>query len=557
MSLREYVVTLYKYEDLESFYEDMETEGGSVYIPNRAVTLTSRRKNSRNTNYMLSDEEAELISQDSRVKSVVLSLKEIGAVIESFWTQSSTAWSKSTTVASNLKNWGLLRCIEGTQRVGWGSNGTANVSGTVTATASGKNVDVVIVDGHFNPGHPEFAVNTDGTGGSRVIQYNWFDLIPLVTGGAVDTYQYTPYIDPTYPDNDLDGLPDRTVNNDHGCHVAGTAVGNTQGWARDANIYNFSPYGSSPNAGHPDLNSDNFLEYIKVWHQTKPYNPETGIRNPTVTNHSYGINSRVNVSSITSVRYRGITYPGPFTGAQLLNYGIFNNGTVTSTPTRYTPIEEDMIDLIAAGVIVVGSSGNNYCKIAEFSSSASDDYNNFYTTASATYFYNRGSVTAADGVICVGAVGALINDSKLEMSNCGPRVDIYAPGANVMSSINSTLGAYSNDTRNSSFTLAKRTGTSMASPQVAGILACVMETWPRASQSQLLEHLNNYIKLGQMTETAGGPADYTDLQGSDNKFLFFFKSRPENGFVAPKHNLGNRPSSGMMYPRPKIFRYGS
>ena len=29
-------------------------------------------------------------------------------------------------------------------------------------------------------------------------------------------------------------------NTNHGSHVAGTACGNTQGWARDANIYNMA-----------------------------------------------------------------------------------------------------------------------------------------------------------------------------------------------------------------------------------------------------------------------------------------------------------------------------
>lgn len=557
MVLREYIVTLYKYEDLDSFYEDMETPGGNLYIPSRAVELLLRRKNSRNTNYLLTEEEAEQLKLDDRVKDVVLSLKELGVEVEPLWTQTSTAWSKSSAVSSNLKNWGLLRCIEGNQRAGWGSNGISNVTGAVTGTASGKHVDVVVVDGHVDPDHPEFAVHPDGTGGSRVVQFNWFSLIPSVTGDSPDTYVYTPYVDPTYPDNDLDGFPDRTVNNDHGCHVAGTSAGNTQGWARDANIYNISPYVSNPNSDNPNFESDNFLEYIKVWHQTKPINPETGIKNPTVTNHSYGVNVRIPISSITSVRFNGTIIAGPFTSAQLLTYGIWNNGVTTFTPVRFTPIEEDMLDLIEAGVIVVGSAGNNYSKISEFSSTVSDDYNNYFATSTTTYFYNRGTITAVPGVIVVGAVSALIDESKVDLSNCGPRVDIYAPGANVMSSINSTLGSFSNDARNTSFTLSKRTGTSMASPQVAGILACMLEVWPRASQSQLIEHLNSYIKLGQMTTTTGGPSDYTDLQGSGNKFLFFFKERLDNGMISPKQNLGIRPSSGMMYPRPKIFRYGS
>ena len=56
-------------EDLDSLYDDMETVGGSLYIPDRAVELTNRRAISRNTHYMLTESEAEEIRKDSRVLS--------------------------------------------------------------------------------------------------------------------------------------------------------------------------------------------------------------------------------------------------------------------------------------------------------------------------------------------------------------------------------------------------------------------------------------------------------------------------------------------------------
>jgi hypothetical protein len=62
--LREWIVTLYRHEDLESFYEDMETPGGNLFIPNRRVDLVKRRPMSRNTHYMLTNEEAELLKLD-------------------------------------------------------------------------------------------------------------------------------------------------------------------------------------------------------------------------------------------------------------------------------------------------------------------------------------------------------------------------------------------------------------------------------------------------------------------------------------------------------------
>jgi subtilisin family serine protease len=126
-----------------------------------------------------------------------------------------------------------------------------------------------------------------------------------------------------------------------------------------------------------------------------------------------------------------------------------------------------------------------------------------------------------------------------------------------MSSINSNIGIYSNDARDTAYYLTKRSGTSMASPQVAGVLACLAETWPRLNQTQALTYIHDRSKLNQITAGTGGPTDYTDLQGSTNRFLYFYKERPATGQVGPKVNQGLRPSTGLAWPRPKIYRYGS
>jgi hypothetical protein len=552
MQERKYVITLHKHEDLDSFYDDMETPGGALFIPDRAIPVDVRRPVSRNTHYRLTDEEAGLIRNDPRVMAVELSLEEAGLEIRPSWTQSSTFWNKSNSVSATFKNWGLLRSVEGEQRASWGSNGVPNASGTINVTASGKNVDIVVVDGHMDPNHPEFAVNVDGSGGTRVNQYNWFALTTEVTGsGPNGTYVYTPYVDPTYPTLDSNGYSARTSDNDHGTHVAGILAGNTQGWAHDANIYNISPYSTSQGA------TSYFLDYIKVWHQLKTINPVTTIKNPTVTNHSYGVFASATITTITTVRYRGTTHTGPFTSGQLLGYGIYNVGGTAVVNQRNNSIEADLIDLIAAGVIVVAAAGNAYSKIMNPSASLSDDYNNYFTVGATEYYYMRGTITSVAGAITVGAIGSDISDAKVDSSNCGPRVDVYAPGRFIMSSVNSNLGVYSNDARNTSYYLTKKTGTSMASPQVAGVLACLAETWPRLSQSYALTYIQNRSKTNQITAGTGGPTDFTDLQGSANRFLYFYKERPAEGQVGPKVNQGNRPSAGLAWPRPKIYRYGS
>ena len=75
-------------------------------------------------------------------------------------------------------------------------------------------------------------------------------------------------------------------------------------------------------------------------------------------------------------------------------------------------------------------------------------------------------------------------------------------------------------------------------------------------QSTAIDYLYKTATLNQMFDTQGGPADFSSLQGSVNRFLSYVKERPADGQAYPKQNLGARPTSGMVYPRPKIYRYG-
>lgn len=543
MAHKEYVITLKDHADLDKFYEDMETKGGPRNVPNRAIPCAKRRPVSRSTHYMLDESEAGRIKNDPRVLAVELSLSEIGAQILPTWTQTSSLWNKSNTVSSSHKNWGLIRCVNGVSSSEllppWGSNGTTNISGTINTTSSGKNVDVVIVDGSFEPKHPEFAQNADGTGQSRVIQYNWFALNSLVNGSQNGIYDYAPYVSEN---------ASATADNDHGAHVAGIACGNTCGWARDATIYSINPYST---AASP---TNDFLDYIKVWHATKPINPLTGKRNPTITNHSYGVYIVIPITQMLLVSFRGVQYSAPFTESQLESYGINVTNNNAYIPIRSAAIENDLIDLINLGVIVVGAAGNEYTKISE---SNDIDYNNFFITQAGGAYYQRGSITAAGNVICVGSISTLINESKSDFSNPGPRVDVYAPGNFIMSSVNSTNGVNVGDSRNTVYRLTKKSGTSMASPQVAGILACLAEQWPRMSQADALEYITTVAKDDQIYDTETNLLDdYLSLQGGDNKFLYYRKERVLNGQVTPSSKLGKRQSTGMVYPRSKIYRYG-
>ena len=535
--LKEYIVTLKNRDDLDAFYEDMETPGGNLYIPNRAVECVNRREISRNTHYMLSDAEAEELKKDSRVMFAELTPQEQGLVVRPSYTQTGN-FNKSGALNSAYRNWGLLRCVEGQQRADWGSDGTQNINATISVTTQGKNVDVVIVDGHFNPAHPEYAVNSDGTGGSRVIQQNWY--APLLT----QPYVYTPYTG-TGAEED----------NNHGAHVAGTACGNTQGWARSSNIYNINPYSTNPNG---DI-INTLFDWLRVWHNAKTINPATGRRNPTITNHSWGFYRFMTIGAITSINYRGTTVTGPFTVAQLANYGLIttNSGGIDYlvVPSRNGATEQDVVDSIADGIIVVGAAGN---ESATLGAPNDADWDN-YVIAGGQLIYTSDLGTPGGAIrddlsyatICVGSIDNTTTDRKSGFSNRGARIDIWAPGSGIQSSVNSGGIA---DSRNASYTQDIYSGTSMASPQVCGVLACALEMYPTMNNDQARTYLFATAKQNQVFDNSNGLSDVYDLINSPNRYLAHKQERPLSGSVYPKTDYFLRPTSGQVYPRTRIKR---
>lgn len=556
MELKEWIVTLHRKEDLDAFYEDMETPGGNLFIPNRAVDVTNRRNISRNTHYMLTYDEAQMLKADDRVWDVELA-ELLDLATRPSYVINNADFDKSWSPSATDINWGLLRHSEATNRSNWGDGGTTQITDSLTITASGKNVDVVIVDGHIDPDHPEFAVNSDGSGGSRVVQFNWFSLTNAVTGGSNGTYVYDRSGSYT---NSAD-----VADNNHGCHCAGTVAGNTQGWARDANIYNISPYSTNPNS----LSSSFMWDYIRAWHNTKPINAETGRRNPTVTNNSYGSSfvtggtvaiDGYDSGNITRINFRGTDYnPGRDLTVQELNdrgcYG--NSVTGIRIPYYSTARFADIQDAMDDGIIIVASAGNEYWKTVN---STDQDYNNtYYMTLNGVnyiWYLHRGTSSGAGygPVINVGAMGNDNNEDKAIFSNCGSQVDIFAAGEAIQSSLHTgTI----QDPRNSNYYFGKYQGTSMSGPQVAGVLACLAESWPNMTQTEAHAWVVDKAADGLMFDTGtDDPTDVQSLQGAPNKILRWINQRAETGSSFPQKNFRPRPTSGVAYPRTRIRRRG-
>lgn len=544
--LKEYIVTLKNKDDLDEFYDDMETPGGNLYIPDRSVDVIQKRSISRNTHYMLTDDEAAQVRNDPRVLAVEQTPKALGIEVVRHWTQTAD-FEKSSTISSTDKNWGLYRIAQGATVTNWGVGGSfTQYTGSVTTTSSGKNVDVVIVDAHINPNHPEFAVNVDGTGGSRVNQYNWFSLNSAVGINPGSTnYSYS------------------SISSNHGTHVAGTAVGNTQGWARDANIYSIEfNYAGTFTPGNWELY---LFDYLRAFHLNKPINPLTGRRNPTITNHSWGYSyNNINLTSITGHTYRGV-----FTDISALStankkISLEANGVPVPAatflfrmPYTYPALNADVEDAINDGVIVIAASGNSYWNTAK---AGDPDYNNSIRVFGLDYVHSQGSSpAAAAGVISVGNISTAPQEYKSNTSNFGSGVDIWAPGSNIVSSVYDSTAASEfgitivDDPRNSSYKLGSISGTSMASPQVCGVIACYAEQNPNINNSEALEYLAANSQKNQIGTTG---VDYSDYQwfgdNGNNRYLFYKLERNLSGNVYPKNTFKNRPTSGSVYPRKKL-----
>ena len=547
--LKEYIVTAQTMIDADSIIEDMESPDGNLYIPNRQVDITQLRELSRNTHFMLSDEEAVQLRTDPRVIAVERPPRDMGIEVVHHWAQSGN-FEKYEIIDTNDKNWGLYRITAGDTLTGWGTpTGTfTQTTQTVTTTSSGKNVDVVVVDSHINPLHPEFAVNIDGTGGSRVNQYNWFALSSIVGVNTVGTYDYS------------------NISSNHGTHVAGTVAGNTQGWARDSTIYNMEfSYAGANSPANWELY---IFDYLRAFHKNKTINATTGKRNPTITNHSWGYSyGDIQLSSITSVTYRGVTTALSGTDAdkktilEANGVPVPNNTYLYRTPYTYAALNADVADAIADGVIVVAAAGNSYWNSAY---SGDQDYNNSIRSSGVDYVHSRGSSPAVEpGVIVVGNITTRQEEYKNPSSNFGNRVDIWAPGTNIISAVYDTSAAAEftitlvDDPRNASYKLGSISGTSMASPQVCGLLACYAEQNQNLSASEALAYLITHSKKNQVGTTGASYDDYRWFgDNGNNRYLFYKLERPISGQSLPKATFKNRPTSGAIYPRIRIRKYG-
>ena len=125
-------------------------------------------------------------------------------------------------------------------------------------------------------------------------------------------------------------------------------------------------------------------------------------------------------------------------------------------------------------------------------------------------------------MINVGAVDNTNIEQKVGFSESGPRVDVYAAGVAIMAAYANkpyVTGAVA-DPRNSAYHLNKLGGTSMACPQVTGMLACVLQARPNMTIAEAKAFIAEHsVKNALQVSGAENYSNQRSLQGGNNRIL--------------------------------------
>lgn len=532
MSEREYVVVVNKGVNLKELETELTASSGSGPIPNRSVPVADARIGStRMTHFMLTADEATELMKDDRVLSVEIPVGERTDIqIGHNLTQGGSNFRRTTVHANTDINWGLVRCISASNSI-YANNVAPSVD--YTTGIGGRGVDVVIQDSGIQADHPDFF---DRNGVTRVQQLNWYTASGIA--GTQDANFY----------EDYDG---------HGTHCASIAAGLKYGWAKAAHIYAQKLAGlegtTDPGNG---ISIGNAFDAIRLWHNAKtdPTNAAYTGR-PTVVNMSWGYSANLTADP-SSGNYRGNAWvwnPGEFQQGYDSRSGlwsstgvvdkIFGTGTTfTIMPVRVASVDAEIDDMIAAGIHVTIAAGNNVFK---HDIPTGDDYDNTVVFSGTTYNYHRGSSPHSDdaGAYIVGnidyhteeLIGPTGTDIITDSSSRGPAVNMLAPGQEIMAATSTTNKFSDFDyPENTSFKITAIGGTSMAAPQVAGVIAQHLELFPTITPAQMQTRINADAKIDTVY-TTGQETDYdsyqNSLMGTPNRMLYSKYSQQPLSFV--------------------------
>lgn len=512
---REYTVIANTREDLPALEAEITASSGAGPIPNRSVDIANPRLGSKiQTHFMLTDAEAEQLRNDPRVRAVEIPPDQRDDISIGLHATQQGTFYRASGLNSAYVNWGLRRCMSETNNYVELAQRTELISGGYEYAIDGTGVDVVIQDSGIDPGHPDW---NDVNGVSRLQQINWYTESGLPGTQSVDHYR------------DLDG---------HGSHCASIAAGLVYGWAKGAHIYSQKLAGLETLQGSDGtgISIADAFDTIRLWHLAK-----TNGR-PTVVNMSWGYGANVTGDPDSGI-YRGTswTWGVDYTDRTTLmestgvSENFFGGGTSHKIPVRITSVDAEVDDMITDGIHVCIAAGNNLHKADVV---GGNDYDNTVTFSGTSRTYHRGSSPYSDNAFMVGNIDSgaqnsvgiaditILLDQTSVSTTRGPGVNIFAPGTNIMAATSRDYDTGSYTTTGypgaPTFPIMSIGGTSMASPQVAGVVAQHLQVKPNLTPAEMQQRIWNDSKA--VLFTTGSDTDYRriydSLMGASNRMLY-------------------------------------
>ena len=601
---KEYTVIANTREDLPTLEAEITASSGSGPIPNRSVDVANPRLGSKiQTHFMLTDEEAEALRSDPRVRAIEIPPEQRDDIsLVSHASQPGVFYRGFNDNTDT--NWGLRRVTKAVNE--WQSANAEASDRVYEYGIDGAGVDVVIQDSGIEPNHPEwesirselidtvtsnvnfgwvdlqlassdrfttstndYSLNADLFRGTNYTKYlNKMFVIKITDSNTGTTTELLKNFNGFMPGDgsepiaggfmiltsngrivieseDLDlttitnsgtielSLPSGTTRleqidwytasnvigsqdadhyrdaDGHGTHVAGTAAGKTHGWAKGAHIYAVKVSGLETLSGSDGtgISTTDCFDVIRNWHNAKTDN------RPTVVNMSWGYGGNRSGNPTNGVHKGtawswGVNYIDD--NALWAGTGVFpaNGQGSRRLPVQVVSIDAEVEDMIDDGIHVCIAGGNDYYKADV---STGDDYDNTVSFGFTTDTYHRPSSPYDPRAFCVGNIStAVVSETDLSGTNIfrdglaasskrGPAVNIWAPGTNIMAATSTQRSTVYNSAsvtypENDAYEIMSISGTSMASPQVCGVVAQHLQVFPNATPAQMLSRITNESK---------------------------------------------------------------
>lgn len=354
----------------------------------------------------------------------------------------------------------------------------------------------------------------------------------------------------------------------HGTQCASLIFGRTHGWAYNANKWILNLFGSY-NVGSMEIGFD----LQKIFHQYKPVNTTYGTKDPTMSSNSWGYRNWNKPGN----NYYWRTDPAVWYGGTgnepgfISWFGQRGDGGRWKSEMYDNSMTQAGDELTQAGVIFVCAAGNSNQPQynpdhPNYDNRISNNVTNtFYQDTFDEFGFNvtgstnrrgfpqhigktesqtsQGNTTVKFPAINIGALdddmtGSYTQDRKVNYSDMGNAIDLYAPADGTLAATRGTYGVNVARTDDGYSGLSviggcrdtRFSGTSAACPVACGFLAIVMQY----NRGWTYDDLRNWIQTNLAEQptadmyegvevtspTASWSSDYNALQGSSRRILY-------------------------------------